>query len=244
MAMADTALPCLVLIPGTLCDGRLFARQRRALRGVANVVVLDFRRLRCSATWLQQGLRQLPDRFSVAGFSLGGLWALELLRRASERVDRLGLIASNAEAAGTVVRRRSERLWRQWRSVGAVAVARSLKPRYFHRQALRARHASLVSDMARCTSAAAAREQFRWAGSRPSALDLLANWQRSLLIVSGAQDRLCPPALQQRMAQAQPNARWVELPRCGHFIPLEAPARLAGLLRAWLQAPANPSYGD
>ena len=87
-----TALPTLVMIPGSLCDGRVFQRQRRALRGVADVRVIDYRRLTDIDQWAPQLLRILPPRFSVAGFSLGGLWALELLRLAPQRVERMAMI--------------------------------------------------------------------------------------------------------------------------------------------------------
>jgi pimeloyl-ACP methyl ester carboxylesterase len=71
---------------------------------------------------------------------------------------------------------------------------------------------------------------------RPDSLPALHGFDGPLLLVSGEHDRLCPPAWQQEMLQAQPAARWVELPRVGHFVPLEAPGRLSLALRQWLQA--------
>jgi pimeloyl-ACP methyl ester carboxylesterase len=101
------ARPCLVLIAGTLCDARVFTRQVRHLRSLAHVVVFDSTRLRDPTAWLAAQTKALPARFSVAGFSLGGLWALELLRVMPERIERLALIASNADAGSRQVRQRS-----------------------------------------------------------------------------------------------------------------------------------------
>lgn len=231
--------PCLVLIPGTLCDQRLFARQVRRLRSRANVMTLDYRQLRADRPWLEQALARLPERFALAGFSLGGLWALELLRRAPERVQRLAMIASNAEAGSRRAQQRNRALWRLWRSDGAATVARHVKPAYFHHPATRRRHARLVREMALATPPRAARAQFQWAAQRPSGLPVLASTQQPLLIVSGAHDGLCPRRLQQRMVAARgPAAHWVELPRCGHFVPLEQPARLTQLLAQWITEPA------
>jgi pimeloyl-ACP methyl ester carboxylesterase len=231
--------PCLVFIPGTLCDRRLFARQARALRGRARVLTLEYRGLRADRPWLDAALRRLPARFSLAGFSLGGLWALELLRRAPQRVERLAMIASNAEPASRVAARRGRSLWRLWAREGAATVARSLKPSYFHHPAQRRRHAALVRAMAQATPPRTARAQFDWAAQRPPGLPLLAAQQPPTLIVSGAHDRLCPRPQQQRMRDAcAGSAQWVELPRCGHFIPLEQPAALTRLLAGWLQRPA------
>ena len=232
-----SARDCLVLIPGTLCDARLFRHQVHALRRQYRVIVLDYRRLHDPVDWPRQALLLLPERFALAGFSLGGLWALELLRRAPERVQRLALIASNAEAGGPRATPRCALLWRLWCHAGPDAVARRIKPDYFHHRRQRRRHARLVRDMARSTSARAARAEFEWAAQRPGGLGVLSAFVQPTLIVSGARDRLCPPRLQRHMLCAQPGAQWVELPRCGHFVPLEQPAALTRLLLNWLLWP-------
>jgi pimeloyl-ACP methyl ester carboxylesterase len=224
-----------VLLPGTLCDERLFARQRRALARTVRVQAVGYRQLR-GPDWCERLLQQLPQPLLIAGFSLGGLWALELLRRAPQRIQGLALVASNAEGGSRVGQRRSAHLWRGWRTTGAAAVARSLKPQYFHHPRQRRRHAGLVRSMAEATPTRAARAQFDWAAHRPAALPWLAHSRVPLLLVSGAHDRLCPPTLQRRIVQARPDARWLELPRVGHFVPLEAPSALGRALRHWVEA--------
>ena len=107
-------LPTLVMLPGTLCDSRIFQRQKRALRGLADVRLVDYKHLKLGQTWLTQLLKSLPEKFSVAGFSLGGIWALELLRQAPERIERLAMLASNAQADSPKGRRNSRRLKRLW----------------------------------------------------------------------------------------------------------------------------------
>jgi pimeloyl-ACP methyl ester carboxylesterase len=245
--MVDQAVQrdSLVLIPGTLCDARLFKRQVLALRKKWQVIVLDYSRLRSVKDWPKQVLHSLPERFFLAGFSLGGLWALELLRHAPNRLKGLAMIASNAEAGSRRGQRRSAALWRMWCSAGPDSVVGQVKPDYFHYRPLRGRNARLVRDMARSTDARAARSEFDWAAHRPSGLGLLAGFNKPLLIVSGAQDRLCPRQLQQRMAEAQPKSQWVELLRCGHFVPLEKPVALTNVLARWLsQSQTMPQAGS
>jgi pimeloyl-ACP methyl ester carboxylesterase len=234
------ALPHLVLIPGTLCDARLFARQRRHLRRIARVEVVDYRRVRDIPDWLGTLLRRLPERFSVAGFSLGGLCALALLRAAPERIERIALVASNAEGNSATTKRRNAVLRRLWHQGGSEAVLQSVEQGYFHHAMPRRRHTGLVRAMAHRTSHRAALAQFHWAATRPSALDLLRSCSAPLMVVSGAHDKICPRRLQQRLIDVRPDAHWIELPRCGHFLPLEAPAHLSRLLAAWLQ----PTHGD
>ena len=230
--------PCLVLIPGTLCDRRLFEAQARALRTQARVIRVDLRRLDEGVdAWAAALLHRLPLRFSLAGFSLGGLLALELLRRAPERVDRLALIASNAEPASrrAQVRRRAQRVLLE--RGGTAAVVRALLPSYLEVPRPRARHGGLIERMAQATPAESARAQFDWAASRPDGHAGLAAHTAPLLVVSGADDALCPRAQQQRLLATRPDARWLELRRCGHFIPLERPRQLSRLLAQWLAAP-------
>ena len=227
--------PALIMLPGTLCDGRVFAHQRRALRDVADVHTLDYRQLRHLDDWVPALLDRLPPRFSLAGFSLGGLWALEIVRQAPHRVERLALIASNARAASPKGRRHSEGLWRLWKQRGPRAVVQQALPNYFHHVQCRRAHTALVTDMAVKTRTPAARAEFAWAASRPAGLPALAAFDGPVLLASGQQDRLCPPPWQQAMHLARPDAQWLELPRVGHFLPLEAPARLSQAMRLWMQ---------
>ena len=240
-----------MLIPGTLCDAALFQRQRLALRAHAQVWCADLHSLgdpvdrhRDVGAWAEALLRALPPRFCLAGFSLGGLLALELLRRAPERVERLALIASNAEAAGRRARRRGQAQHVWWQQGAGRAVVRRLAPLYLPVLRRRAQHAPLIQRMACRTPDAAALAQFDWAAARPSGHAALAAHSAPLLVVSGADDRLCPRAQQQRLLATRPDARWVELRRCGHFIPLERPRQLSRLLAQWLAAPARGEPGD
>lgn len=235
----------LVMLPGTLCDRRLFGRQKRSLRHSHNIRLVDYRALQAARTqparsrWVQRLLASLPEKFSLAGFSLGGLWALEILRQAPERVERLAMIASNAQGASPKGQRNSRIQRRLWRQPGAgplAVLARGL-PAYFHHTAARRRHQGLLRDMALGTGRRSALAQFAWAGGRPESLQTLAEFTGPVLIVSGARDRLCPPRWQQAMQQANPAANWLALERVGHFVPLEAPSALTGALHRWLQTP-------
>ena len=232
---SEQPLPCVVFIPGTLCDGRIFKRQVQALRGKAQCVVLDYHRLRNPSQWSHRLLASLPLTFSIVGFSLGGLWALELLRKAPQRIQRLALIASNAQAGSKAGRRRSDWLGKLWNARGPGEVAKHVKPAYFHYETKRRQYQNLVLDMAMQTSKSAAMAEFAWAAQRPAGFEALAQFDGKLLVVSGAQDKLCPRSMQLAMVQAQPMADWRVLERCGHFLPLEAPVKLSALLLNWIK---------
>jgi pimeloyl-ACP methyl ester carboxylesterase len=234
------SLPTVLMLPGTLCDGRIFAAQRRHLRHQAHLVCASYQGLKNRSAWLQELLSRMPDQFYIAGFSLGGLLALELLRIAGKRVQGLALISSNAQAASEKSKRKSAWLRRMWLDRGPSEVARHVKPAYFHHEAKRRRHERLVFDMALQTPRRSAFEEFAWAAQRPSGLQALRAFEGKLLAVSGRQDRLCPPAWQRAMQAAQPRMQWIEFERCGHFLPLEAPAKLSHALKAWLSDQKQP----
>ena len=85
----------LLLLPGTLCDSRVFAPllDRLSDRVAVVKVLAGETDVRSMATRI---LADAPPRFALLGFSLGGIVALEMAALAPERVVGLALIASNA----------------------------------------------------------------------------------------------------------------------------------------------------
>lgn len=84
----------LVLIPGMMCDARLWGDlpARLARRMVIHAP--------CTQAETIQGLARLiladaPPRFALAGLSMGGIVAMEILRQEPERVERLALLDTN-----------------------------------------------------------------------------------------------------------------------------------------------------
>ena len=122
----------LVMIPGTLCDERIFAQQAKYLRRHCNVILVNYKDLRSLKDWPKHLLSKLPLNFSVLGFSLGGIWALELLRQEPRRINRFALIASNAEAASKVSSLRSQKMWVNWKVNGPKSVIDEASKKYFH----------------------------------------------------------------------------------------------------------------
>ena len=84
----------LVLIPGLLCDRRLWSNQIRGLAGHANIMVTDITQQRTISEMADAVLQSSPDRFSLAGFSLGSQVALEIMGRSKDRVERLALLSA------------------------------------------------------------------------------------------------------------------------------------------------------
>ena len=88
----------LVLIPGLLCTGDLWRDQIDALDDIANITVADHTRDDTMPAIASRLLSEAPERFALAGLSMGGYIALEVMRQAPERVTHLAIMDSRAIA--------------------------------------------------------------------------------------------------------------------------------------------------
>ena len=86
--MTDSPHPAtpLLLLPGLICDARIWAPQVEGLRGAREVIAINgYGEADSLGAMAEQVLAKAPPRFIVAGHSMGGRVALEVLRRAPER---------------------------------------------------------------------------------------------------------------------------------------------------------------
>jgi len=100
----------LVLLPSFMATGELWRRQIEALAGIADIQFIDLTRYDSINKMASAVLDQAPERFALAGLSLGGFTAFEIMRRAPERVTRLALISTSArpDAPERLARRKAQ----------------------------------------------------------------------------------------------------------------------------------------
>jgi pimeloyl-ACP methyl ester carboxylesterase len=220
-----------------LCDERVWRAQIDALSGERRIIVCLLGSELTLREEVASLLATLPPRFSLAGFSLGGIAALEFYRQAPQRIERLALIAANARAddeANHLPRRQLAA------RVAAGDLDRVLQdallPNYLS-PACRRHHplACEISAMAEATAARFAR-QVDYACDRPDSRPLLPLIDVPVLILYGEDDRVCPVERQMEMAEAIPHAIPRAVPACGHFVLLEAPDVCSAALTCWLNA--------
>jgi pimeloyl-ACP methyl ester carboxylesterase len=226
-----------VLVPGLLCSPRLFAPQIPALWRRGPVTVADHTRDDTMAGVARRILDAAPPRFALAGLSMGGYAALEILRQAPERVDRLALLDTSArpDTPEQSERRRAQMAMAADGRFGEVAdllFPLLVHPAHTGDGALR----SVVRAMAEDTGPEAfAREQLAII-SRPDSRPGLAGISCPVLVLVGEGDQLTPPDLSREMAAAIPGARLVIVPGAGHASTLERPEAVTGALEEWLEA--------
>jgi pimeloyl-ACP methyl ester carboxylesterase len=239
--MGGHGMTPLLLLPGTLCDERVWAPVQDAWASATGGGRRDIRTAalggrRSAAAMASALLESMPERCAIAGFSLGGIVALEMAAQAPERVLGLALVASNArpDPPENVASRRAA--VHRARSTGIEAHVRDeLLCRYFgsaHAQDL-ALH-DLVCRMAVDTGIDAYLAQSEMASNRADSRPRLRAIGGPTLVVGGDEDGINPPDRQEEMARALPCAEWHQVKHAGHFIPLEAPVELAELMALWL----------
>lgn len=236
----------LVLIPGTLCDARVFAPVIGLIGADAACMALGTGGQDSIGDMAEAVLAQAPPRFALAGFSLGGMVALEIVARAPERVSGLALLCT--KATPTPPAQKLERLtWlKAARREGLAALVTLALLRWLHPSNVNdAAVGGTVIDMAVSEGVAVLERQTRANNGRPDSRPRLAHIATPTLVLFGEADQLCTPQDSRDMAQAIPGAVLVEVAGAGHFALLEQPAAVASALRDWLvrvaAAPESPT---
>jgi len=235
--------PTLILIPGLACDADVWAPQAAALSDLATISVADHGARDSLGAMAEAIIAAAPARFAIAGHSMGGRVALEVVRRAPERLTGVALLDTGCKplAEGEAGRReRSEReaLVELARREGMRALARRwLRLPMVHPERLEdcALTERIVDMFARKTPEVFA-AQVRALLERPDATPLLQRISCPTLVLCGADDAWSTVAAHREMAALIPGSTLSSIARCGHMATLERPQEVNAVLKAWLES--------
>ena len=233
---ADT----LILVPGLLCDDTVWRPQRAALGDRFSIEIAHHGTADSLSRMAEQILDRAPPRFALAGHSMGGRVALEVMALAPERVTRLALLdtghtglppgeAGEQERAG---RMRLLQLARRegMRAMGADWVRGMVHPRRLDDTPL----IGAILDMIERSTADIFEGQLRALLGRPDRSDLLPRLRLPTLVLCGHEDAWSTLDRHRVMARLIPGSVLVDIPDCGHMCTLEQPQALSEALLAWL----------
>jgi len=227
----------LVLVPGLLCSAALWAPQVAALGDVADMMIAEHLRHDTMAGIAGSVLDAAPDRFALAGLSMGGYIAYEIIRQAPERVTRLALLDTGSRA--DTPERKEQRLRRNAlaQREGAGAVQDELMPLLIHKDRLADEElVGRIRQMAVDIGLDGLLRQHAALMGRPDNRPFLSSIRCPTLVLVGREDALTPVELSQEIAAAIPGARLEIIPHCGHLSTLEQPEAVNRALRGWLTA--------
>jgi pimeloyl-ACP methyl ester carboxylesterase len=224
----------LVLVPGLVCDGAVWAHQRAGLADIAECIVPDVCEPDTMPAMAAEVLRQAPERFAIAGFSMGGYIALEVLRQAPERVTRLAMIDSGVRADTPEQTTNRKAAIADCEEGRYAAVIEAMLPVLLHPTRLVDPLADLVRAMAARVGPEAFIRRHKALMSRSDARDVLSSAGIPVRIVCGREDRLTPLSRSEEMAEIAKGSRLSIVEECGHMPLLERPQAATALLRDWL----------
>lgn len=232
-----SARPALVLVPGLNCTAELFAPQVAALGDRFDIAIADHASDAGIAEIARRLLAAAPPRFALAGLSMGGYVAMEVMRQAPQRVERLALLDTRASADApedTEIRLAAIKFAETGRFDDIHGI---LWPRLVHIRRLGdAELEAVVRRMAEKTGPARFIRQQRAVMGRPDFQPGLGAIRCPTLVLVGSDDAITPRFMAEDMADAIRGSELVVVPDCGHLSTLERPEAVNAALEGWLKA--------
>lgn len=227
----------LVLLPGMMCDARLWGPQIAALSGRRTLHLPSLAGHDTVEALAAAVLADAPPRFALAGLSMGGIVAMAILATAPGRVERLALLDTNPLAEAEEVKARREPQIEKALAGGLLDVIRGeMAPNYLAGGARSGAIIDLCLAMATSLGPEAFARQSRALQRRPDRREALRRVTVPTLVLCGGEDRLCPPERHVLMRDLIPGARLEVVEGAGHLPTLERPEATTAALARWLEA--------
>ncbi|MBK8174589.1 MAG: alpha/beta hydrolase [Rhodospirillales bacterium] len=226
----------LMLLPGLLCDAALWQHQTDTLGDLADIFVADLAHSEHAGEAARAVLDRAPEEFALAGLSMGGYVAFEILRQAPDRVRRLALINTTARSdPPEKIKLRQELIdlarTGQFKGVTPRLLPKLICPDRLNDGALTGQ----IMAMAERVGRDAFLRQQRLLMNRPDSRRDLSLVSCPTVVIGGRQDELTPLADSIEMAEKIRRAKLVIIEDCGHLSTMERPQAVSAILRYWLQ---------
>jgi pimeloyl-ACP methyl ester carboxylesterase len=230
----------VVFLPGLLCDRAVWEAQITGLSDRYDCFVADYGAADSLTTMATAALEAAPARFSLAGHSMGGRVALEVMRHAPQRIARLALLDTGYQArpegeAGEAEAGKRYRLLDIALSQGMRVMGREWLQGMVHPERLEDRPLieSILAMVGRKTPGIFA-AQIRALLNRPAAEEVLRAVRCQTLVLCGRQDGWSPLTRHEEMAGMIAHARLEIIEDSGHMTTLERPQAVTAALESWL----------
>lgn len=226
----------LVLLPGMMCDARLFAPQIAALSGQRAIHCAPLDGHGSMPELAKQVLRHAPPQFALAGLSMGGIVAMEIMAQSPERVTHLALMDTNPCAELPEVQAgRTPQIEAAKTGRLREVMRDEMKPNYLAESLRKSAILETCMQMAMALGPEVFVRQSLALRDRPDQQETLARVAVPTLILCGALDRLCPKKRHELMCDLIPGAHLEIIDGAAHLPTLEQPEAVNAALARWLE---------
>ncbi|WP_170333362.1 alpha/beta fold hydrolase [Ruegeria arenilitoris] len=226
----------LVFLPGMMCDARLFGPQINALSGSRPLMTFPLLGQESIELIASEILENAPPVFALSGLSMGGIVAMEILRQAPDRVERLALLDTNPLAETDEVKARRGPQIEAVRDGRLRQVMRDeMKPNYLADGPRQGAILDLCMEMAMGLGPEVFLCQSKALMNRADQSETLLNYQGTALVLCGREDGLCPVERHELMHDLLPNSTLEIIEDAGHLPTLEKPDETTAALIRWLE---------
>jgi len=225
----------LLMIPGLVANDTMWLEPADYLSDITNCHIATLHPLDDLAEMARLILLEAPDEFALAGWSMGGYLAFEVLRQARERVTRIALMSTNAlpEAREVALRRRMMK--RDAEAKGYLTMIENITPRFLHPDSVTS---GVVAPIMRAQAKEVGYHAFLQHQTaminRADNRDIARSINFPAVVMVGDQDIVTPVSEHRELAQMIPGARLAVIPGCGHMLTLENPRATAEAMKSWL----------
>lgn len=226
----------LVLLPGMMCDARLFAPQVAAFSSARPILHAPIGGHETMEALAADMAAWAPPKFALVGLSMGGIVAMEVVRQAPDRMERLALLDTNPLAEENDAKARRSPQINAVQAGGLRRVMRNeMKPNYLADTCGRGAILDLCMEMALSLGPEVFVRQSRALRDRPDQTKTLRAYRGPTLLLCGREDGLCPVERHELMKTLMPQARLEIIEGAGHLPVLERPDDANHKLKEWLE---------
>lgn len=219
----------LVLIPGAACDKAVWKHQMDILSSLCHIHVPELSYCNNLDEMVAESINNLPEQFLLAGHSLGGCIALEIMRKASHRVNKLCLLSTSASADDPRMKHHRLNRISMAETGNYPELAKKLAEEFTYNK-------SMVEDVYQMflRNRKLFIHQQKNVMLRQESESILKNIQQESLIIVGEQDPYFFESTKE-IAALMPNARLEIIQECGHMVTMEKPQITTELMQHWIQ---------
>ena len=223
------------MVPGMMCDERIFSPQIEALSQNLEVTIADISNFSSVRELASDVLKKAPKKFSLLGHSMGGIVAMEIYSQEPNRIEKLILMDTNPKAELDEVKLKREPQIREVNNGKLIEVMRDeMKPNYLAESENKTSVLSVCMDMALNLGPDVFINQSRALQSRLDQQNTIQSIKIPVLILCGSQDKLCPVERHEMMHNMITDSDLKIINNAGHMPTLEQPRETTEVIKEWL----------